>query len=91
MFCGGEDSINQEWCHRHKSDEKKARFKESDPKLFKRIYHPRPIEFRDVEELDYKNPTNRPPFRHVWLKSKGDMPDDLRWHTLAQGLWGSCT
>ncbi|MEM6724834.1 MAG: acyl-CoA thioesterase II [Bacteroidota bacterium] len=62
------------------SDEKKARFKQTDPKLFKRIYHPRPIEFRDVEELDYKNPINRPPFRHVWFKSKGDMPDELRWH-----------
>ena len=33
MFCGGEDPINQEWCHRHKSDEKKLGRKKASREL----------------------------------------------------------
>lgn len=55
------------------SDDEKANFH--------RYYkHPRPIEFRSVERAGPENPRNSPPFRHLWFKAKGEMPDDKNTH-----------
>lgn len=50
------------------------------PELYKRFKQERPIEFRPVEVHDPLNPQKSPPYRHVWLRAKGKMPDDLRSH-----------
>lgn len=50
------------------------------PDLYKRFNHERPIEFRPVEVHDPLNPKRSEPFRHVWLKAKGKLGDDLRVH-----------
>ncbi|MEM7128937.1 MAG: acyl-CoA thioesterase II [Chloroflexota bacterium] len=42
--------------------------------------HSRPIEFRPVEKLDSDSPRNASPFRHIWLKAKGEMFDNHRMH-----------
>lgn len=42
----------------------------------------RPIEFRPVEFLNPFNKEKYEPVRNVWLKTKGDMPDDRRTHSL---------
>lgn len=42
--------------------------------------HRRPVEFRSVERIDQKTVHQAPPYRHVWLKVKGEMPDDKRLH-----------
>ena len=42
--------------------------------------HPRPIEFRPVEKITPDNPRNYPPFQHIWLKAKGQLPDTRRVH-----------
>ena len=55
-------------------------YKESNPKLYKAFSNERPIEFRPVEQMDYLNQEKKEPFRHVWLKAKGQLPDDLRSH-----------
>ena len=39
-----------------------------------------PIEFRMVENIDPLNPGNREPYRHVWFKTNGKLPDDLGLH-----------
>lgn len=54
--------------------------RERAPKLYKRFNHERPIEFRPVEIHDPLNPKSTEPFRHVWLKAKGTLPDALRAH-----------
>ncbi|GAB2799599.1 acyl-CoA thioesterase II [Rhabdobacter roseus] len=65
------------------SDEKLAEaFKETAPDVYRTLAFPRPMEFRPVEKI---NPTllrKNPPFRHVWLKSNGALPDDLRLHQI---------
>lgn len=48
--------------------------------LYDSLAHPRPIEFRPVEILDPLNPKKEKPFRHVWLKANGPLPDTLRAH-----------
>ncbi len=55
-------------------------YKESNPMLYAAFSNERPIEFRPVEQMDYLSETKREPFRHVWLKAKGRLPDDLRSH-----------
>ncbi len=50
------------------------------PDLYKRFNHERPIEFRPVEVHDPLNPKRSEPFRHVWLRAKGKLSDDLRVH-----------
>lgn len=40
----------------------------------------RPIEFRPVEMPYFINPSKGRPFRHVWLKVKGEMPDQSALH-----------
>lgn len=63
------------------SDEKAlAHLKESNPTLFKRFYQERPIEFRQVEKTDPVSPKKSRPFRHVWFKAKGVLPDEVRVH-----------
>jgi acyl-CoA thioesterase II len=40
-----------------------------------------PIELRQVEEDDdLMNPKKAPPFQHVWMKVRGEMPSDLAMH-----------
>jgi acyl-CoA thioesterase II len=40
----------------------------------------RPIDFRPVEPVDPFRPEKRPPLRHFWLRSVGDMPDERLAH-----------
>lgn len=42
----------------------------------------RPLEFRQVEFINPMAQEKYDPVRHVWMKAKGDMPDDRRWHDL---------
>jgi acyl-CoA thioesterase-2 len=39
-----------------------------------------PIEFRMVENIDPINPGKRQPYRHVWFRAAGPLPDDPRLH-----------
>ncbi len=51
------------------------------PKSFRQYLSiPRPIEFRPVEIFDFFKPESLPPFRHVWIKARGKMGDDIREH-----------
>ncbi len=50
------------------------------PEMYKRYHHPRPIEFRPVEKFNILKPEKREPFRHVWFKTKGPLPDNKRLH-----------
>ena len=52
-------------------------YKEVLPDLYQRYQVPRPIEFRPVEKYDPVNRRNQRPFRHIWLRATGDVPDDL--------------
>lgn len=40
----------------------------------------RPIEFRPVELINPALPGKSQPFRHIWMKAKGEMPDDEMAH-----------
>lgn len=40
------------------------------------LARPRPIEFRPVEKPNFLNPRKAQPFRHIWIRAKGEMPDD---------------
>lgn len=50
------------------------------PDLYKRYSVERPIEFRSVERFNPLNIQNKRPFRHIWLKAKGKMPDNPSIH-----------
>ena len=54
--------------------------KKSEPLLFNAMYQSRPIEFRPVEFINPLEKSNNEPFRHVWLKAKGKLNDELRVH-----------
>jgi acyl-CoA thioesterase-2 len=54
--------------------------KESNKKLYDSLATPRPIEFRPVEIFDPLEPKKEEPFRHVWLKANGPLPDEKRIH-----------
>ena len=54
--------------------------KEKAPELYKRYNVDRPIEFRPVEYSDPLHPEKSEPFRHVWLKAKSRLSDNLRDH-----------
>lgn len=41
----------------------------------------KPIEMRPVEPYDWVNPKAMAPANHMWIKTNGDLPDDLRIHT----------
>jgi acyl-CoA thioesterase-2 len=63
------------------SDEKLAEvFKDAAPEIYRSLTFPRPLEFRPVEKLNPLSGKGYPPFRHVWIKSKGTLPDDIRLH-----------
>lgn len=40
----------------------------------------RPIEFRPIEQVNPFNFEKQEPFRHIWLRAKGTMSDDLKKH-----------
>lgn len=42
----------------------------------------RPIEFRPVEFYNPLTADKYDPYRHIWMKARGDMPDDKKWHAL---------
>lgn len=42
----------------------------------------RPIEFRPVELYNPAVPEKREPFRHIWMKSIGKMPENSKFHPL---------
>ena len=41
----------------------------------------KPIEMRPVEPYDWVSPTAMEPANHMWIKTNGDLPNDLRIHT----------
>lgn len=49
------------------------------PRLFKGALIPRPIEVRPVEPIEANNEPLSPR-RHLWLKAKGELPDNRRLH-----------
>ncbi|QBY04319.1 acyl-CoA thioesterase II [Thalassotalea sp. HSM 43] len=49
------------------------------------IFAERPIEFRPVKEYDWLNPQKSEPWNQVWMRAKGDMPDDLGIHKYVLG------
>lgn len=50
------------------------------PTMVKMLQDGRPIEFRPVEPTDLVNPQKAEPYRHVWFKAKGKLPDELSAH-----------
>lgn len=58
-----------------------TKFGDQLPENYKRFLNlDRPIEFRPVELINPALPGKSQPFRHVWMKAKGLMPDDIRTH-----------
>ena len=43
---------------------------------------PRPIEFRPVEKPYFINPVKNQPFRHIWIKANGKLPDTPSTHRM---------
>lgn len=56
--------------------------KDKAPEFYKNFAHPRPIEFRPVEKLNPLIPQSQQPFRHVWIKANGELPNDLKLHQI---------
>ena len=54
--------------------------RKENPEWYKRLTLPKPIEFRTVEKINFLNPEEGKPFRHIWMKAIGDLPDDKRTH-----------
>jgi acyl-CoA thioesterase-2 len=50
------------------------------PELFKKLYVPKPIEFRPVENYDPEENIDQEPIRHVWFRAKDRLPDNPRLH-----------
>jgi len=46
------------------------------PDLYKRYQRERPIEFRPVEKFNPIYPKKESPFRHIWLKANGIVPNN---------------
>ncbi len=61
-------------------DQIAANLKDEQAKAFKRFAISRPIDFRRVESVNPFDAKNRPPFQHVWFRTKGKMPDSIRLH-----------
>lgn len=40
----------------------------------------RPLEFKPVERHNPIQPEAHPPFKHVWMRSRGTIPDEKKWH-----------
>ncbi len=56
--------------------------KESHPMLYLRLsrLHPNPIEFRPVEQIFSKEMKKLAPFRHVWIRSREKLEQNIRLH-----------
>lgn len=54
--------------------------KDQYPERYKRETRPHPVEFKPVETPDWLDRTNRPSQRHVWIRVKGELPDDKAIH-----------
>ena len=50
------------------------------PESFRRYARPRPVEFRPINPLSFVTPQKQEPFRFVWMKANGAIPDDQRVH-----------
>ena len=62
-------------------DELLSHFRPKIPeKIYERLAYPRPIEFKSVEGIHYLSSQKGEPRRHVWMRSKGKMTDDLDLH-----------
>lgn len=60
-----------------------AKFSHMLPENMRRFLNlERPIEFRPVELANPAIPMKSEPYRHIWFKAKGDMPDDPRIHQM---------
>jgi acyl-CoA thioesterase-2 len=46
------------------------------PEKFRRFTEDKPLVFKPVEIPDFLSPVENKPFQHVWLKAKGELPDD---------------
>ena len=42
----------------------------------------RPIEFRPVEWINPAFPTKGRPYKYVWMRAKGEMPQESYWHRI---------
>ena len=51
-------------------------YKKQLPDMYKRYQIDRPIEFRPVEKFNPIYPKKERPFRHIWIKANGPIPDD---------------
>ncbi|MFK7936038.1 MAG: acyl-CoA thioesterase II [Saprospiraceae bacterium] len=60
--------------------ELRAELRQQYPDMPKVLGWERPIEFRPVEVIDPFKPEKSEPFRHIWLRSKGRMPDNSNQH-----------
>lgn len=49
------------------------------------IFAERPIEFRPVKEYDWLNPKKSSAKNQIWMKAKGELPNDLRIHKYVLG------
>lgn len=50
------------------------------PQVFKMLTCEKPIEMRPVEYINAFKPEKTPPYRHVWMKARGSLPNDPRIH-----------
>ncbi|NOT39690.1 MAG: acyl-CoA thioesterase II [Alphaproteobacteria bacterium] len=63
-------------------DERRRRLAHQLPEAVRNhVTRQNPIEIRPVEDDDdLMNPKKAPPYQHVWMKVRGDMPSDLSMH-----------
>lgn len=52
------------------------------PNLKRMLDIERPLEFRQVEFINPMAQEKYDPVRHIWMKARGEMPEDRRWHDL---------
>lgn len=50
------------------------------PESIKKFNRKRPIEFRPVNPFSFITPESQEPFRHVWFKANGEVPNDQNIH-----------
>jgi acyl-CoA thioesterase-2 len=49
-------------------------------KMRRFLAHQPPFEFRPVEAPKFIEPESRPPVKHVWMRARGQLPDDPELH-----------
>jgi len=59
-------------------DEFHEEIRKIDPEEYKKRHREIAFEFRRKERLDPWEPQDLPPLRHIWVKAKGSIPDDVR-------------